>query len=140
MRTASYLDARDRESREGVSAMFIFPMNALDDIDIENTIQALDFVLTKMPGQDDNPCFEYLLQTMSDERARRAGEYIERQTEIALPLFESTPAHVWALLRFAGAVVVTAAQGEPSEMAQFFCGIVLEIEDSAKKVSMATWN
>ena len=128
--------------------MFEFDMSKIDDQDLNDTIKSLLLLTQKpvspaagVPGEaDDNIGFHYLLNLMSDEAERRNNGDIGDEITIQLPFGEMTGAHVWALLKFTGAVVVTAAQGEPSEMAQFFGGILLEIEDSAKKVSMATWN
>ena len=120
--------------------MFQFDLSTLDDRDITDTIEALDFLLGNMPGQNDNACFQYLLAVMSDEWHRRAGANLPKQHEIALPIGEATASHVWAFLKFAGAAAKSAAKGEPSAMGRLFGAIILEIEAATERITAAAMN
>ena len=107
--------------------MFRCDLSTLDGRDIADTIEALEFLLSNMPGQSDNICFQSLLAIMSDEWHRSAGAHV-------------VPAHVWALLKFAGSVVQAAAKGEPSEMGRFFGCVINQIEQTTQQITAAALN
>ena len=120
--------------------MFRCDLSTLDGRDIADTIEALEFLLSNMPGQSDNICFQSLLAIMSDEWHRSAGAHVVPQDEIVLSIGDATPAHVWALLKFAGSVVQAAAKGEPSEMGPFFGCVINQIEQTTQQITAAALN
>ena len=53
--------------------MYKFDLSTLEDRDISDTIEALEYPLSNMAGQADDICFQFLLAALSDEWHRRRG-------------------------------------------------------------------
>jgi hypothetical protein len=120
--------------------MFRFNVGAIEDRDIRDIISALSLFLDAVSGQRNNPCFIYLLELMRAEETRREDDEPGGVVEVMLPMGDCTGAHVWALLKFAGGVVETAARGLPNPAGQFFGQIVDQIGIASERLQSAALN
>jgi hypothetical protein len=120
--------------------MFQFDLAAIEDRDVNDCIEALALFLDAVAGQRDNPCFVYLLEIFRAEAKRRQDHEPGGAVEVILPLGDSTYAHIWALLKFTGAVVEMAAKGKPSAAGQFFGRIIDQIEAATQRAASAAMN
>ena len=108
--------------------------------DLDASIESIDLVMDAVTGQHDNPLFFRLLAILSDELDRREHKRPGHEIELALPMAEATEAHIWCLVRFAGAVVKAGDKGQPSAMTFFFAAVILEIESWAQRMASAVNN